>query len=76
VKRVFIVVILALETTFYLVVLSCMRACLMKRFYVDDNYDCKKEQKVRDKCFFFCVGKRCEEGAGHWPKATIGVKNS
>jgi hypothetical protein len=50
---------LAPETTFYLVVLSCTKTCLMKRFYVDDNYDCKKEQNVRFKfiffCFFLCV---------------------
>jgi len=25
-----------------------MRACLMKRFYVDDNYVFKKEQKIKD----------------------------
>jgi hypothetical protein len=33
---------------FYLVVLSCMRVCLMRRFYVDDNYDFKKEQNIKD----------------------------
>jgi hypothetical protein len=48
VKRVFIVVILALKIISYFVVLSCMRACLMKRFYVDDNYVFKKEQKIKD----------------------------
>jgi hypothetical protein len=26
----------------------CMRACRMKRFYVDDNYVFKKERKTRD----------------------------
>jgi hypothetical protein len=26
----------------------CMRECLMRRFYADDNYAFKKEQKVRD----------------------------
>jgi hypothetical protein len=48
VKRVFTIVVLVPKTTSYLVVLSCRRACLMKRFYVDDNYAFKKEQKVRD----------------------------
>jgi len=42
VKSMFTVVILALETISYLVVLSCMKACLMKRFYVDDNYVIKE----------------------------------
>ncbi len=36
-KRVFTVVMLALETTSYLVILSCTSECLMRRFYVDDN---------------------------------------
>ncbi len=46
-KRVFIVVILALKIISYFVVLLCMRAHLMKRFYVDDNY-VFKEQKIRE----------------------------
>ncbi len=54
-KRVFIVVILAWETTSYLVVLSCTTTCLMRRFYVDDNYAFKKERKIRDYRFFLVV---------------------
>jgi hypothetical protein len=44
---------LVLETTSYLVILSCMRTYLMKRFYVDDNYGFKKERKINDKCYVF-----------------------
>jgi hypothetical protein len=48
VKRVFTIVVLVPKITSYLVVLSCTRACLMMRFYVNDNYAFKKDQKVRD----------------------------
>ncbi len=53
-KKVFIVVILALEATSYLVVLSCMKTYLMKRFYVDDTYAFKKEREIKDRCYVFC----------------------
>jgi hypothetical protein len=45
---------LVLETTSYLVVLSCMKTYLMKRFYVDDNYVFNKEQEIKDRCYVFC----------------------
>jgi len=50
----------------------------MKMFYVDDNYDCKKEQNVRFKCFFFFFflgdGEIREEGGGKRVRGTRGVE--
>ncbi len=57
-KGVFTVVVLALETNFYLVILSCARAHLMGRFSVDDNYGLLRRCKIlgiSDMCFSFLV---------------------
>ncbi len=42
-KKVFIVVVLELETTFYLIILLCIGAHMMGRFSVDDNNVFNKE---------------------------------
>jgi hypothetical protein len=49
-KRVFSVIVLVLETTFYLVVLLCTILFMMGEFYVDDKYGFK-ERKIRDQCY-------------------------
>jgi hypothetical protein len=50
----FFVIVLALKTTFYLVVLLCTILLLMGEFYVDNKYPFKEERKFRIKamCIF------------------------
>ncbi len=45
--------VFVLETTFYLVILSCTRTHLMGRFSIDDNY-VYKDRKIRDHCYVLC----------------------
>jgi hypothetical protein len=55
VKRVFSIIVLALETTFYLVVLLCTVLLLMGEFYVDDKYPLRKSESLGIEVMFFCL---------------------
>jgi hypothetical protein len=77
---VFSVIVLAPETTFYLV-FFCTVLLLMGEFYVDDKYTFKKELKLRDQgyflCFLFCVVENgASDGAGQWCETTRGIEFS
>jgi hypothetical protein len=64
VKRVFTIIVLALETTFYFVLLSYTRAHMMGRFSIDDNYVFKSEKLGIIVMFFvfFMFGQEwCEQ---------------
>jgi len=42
------------KPTFYLVVLSCIGAHLIGRFFANDYFAFKKDQKIGDQCYVFC----------------------